>query len=170
MQILEKKEVKRWKKSLREVSGLTLCGKRIQQYCDTNKDKRLSQKEWTKCLDVAMGMILPTINIYVCIYQVTKTFLISRRLWSRDSDPLYHQTFHRTETRTKSIEDLAKWRLICEIFSSCDIFCFWQLKKEHHYYYTPSSLMYKECKKCSYLFQWLMWFHVNLWNINLKNI
>ena len=57
LQVLEKKEVKRWKKSLREVSGLTLCGKRIQQYCDTNKDKRLSQTEWTKCLDVAMGEI-----------------------------------------------------------------------------------------------------------------
>ena len=57
LQVLEKKEVKRWKKALREVSGLTLCGKRIQQYCDTNKDKRLSQTEWTKCLDVAMGKI-----------------------------------------------------------------------------------------------------------------
>ena len=81
VQVLEKKEVKRWKKALREVSGLTLCGKRIQQYCDTNKDKRLSQKEWTKCLDVAMGMISQTINIYMyCIYQITKTTLLSRRL------------------------------------------------------------------------------------------
>ena len=53
LQVLEKKEVKRWKKSLREVSGLTLCGKRIQQYCDTNKDKRISIAEWTECLGVA---------------------------------------------------------------------------------------------------------------------
>ena len=65
LQVLEKKEVKRWKKSLREVSGLTLCGKRIQQYCDTNKDKRLSQSEWTKCLDVAMGKIKPTLFSHV---------------------------------------------------------------------------------------------------------
>lgn len=40
---------------MRKVSGLTLCGKRILQYCDTNRDNRLSQAEWTKCLDVAMG-------------------------------------------------------------------------------------------------------------------
>ena len=62
-QILEKKEVKRWKKAMRKVTGLTLCGKRIQQYCDTNKDNRLSQSEWTKCLDVAMGRSILTIKL-----------------------------------------------------------------------------------------------------------
>ena len=47
--------MKVWKKAMRKVSGLTLCGKRIQQYCDINKDNSISQSEWTKCLDVAMG-------------------------------------------------------------------------------------------------------------------
>ena len=42
---------------MRQVSGLTLCGKRINQYCDTNKDKRISISEWTLCLDVAVGKL-----------------------------------------------------------------------------------------------------------------
>ena len=37
------------------MSGLKLCGKRINQHCDTNKDKRISISEWTLCLDVAVG-------------------------------------------------------------------------------------------------------------------
>ena len=54
--VLEKREMKKWKKAMRPVPGLTLCGKRISQYCDTNKDKRVSIAEWTSCLDVAEGM------------------------------------------------------------------------------------------------------------------
>jgi len=50
---LEKREVKRWKKAMRPVPGLTLCGKRINQHCDTDKDTRISQTEWTICLGVA---------------------------------------------------------------------------------------------------------------------
>ena len=55
--VLEKKEIKKWKRSMRTVSGLRLCGKRINQYCDTNQDKRISISEWTNCLDVADGEI-----------------------------------------------------------------------------------------------------------------
>jgi len=50
---LEKREVRRWKKSMKNVPGLTLCGKRINQHCDTDKDTRISQTEWTICLGVA---------------------------------------------------------------------------------------------------------------------
>ena len=47
--------MKRWKKSMKTVPGLTLCGKRINQHCDTDKDTRISQTEWTICLGVAKG-------------------------------------------------------------------------------------------------------------------
>jgi len=50
---LEKREVKRWKKSMKNVPGLTLCGKRINQHCDADRDTRISQTEWTICLGVA---------------------------------------------------------------------------------------------------------------------
>ena len=52
-QVLEKRELKTWKRAMRKVSSLKLCGKRISQYCDTNKDKRISIAEWTGCLGVA---------------------------------------------------------------------------------------------------------------------
>ena len=54
-QLLEKKEVRVWKRAMRPVAGLTLCGKRIVQHCDTDRDTRISQTEWTHCLGVAMG-------------------------------------------------------------------------------------------------------------------
>ena len=43
---------------MRPVPGLTLCGKRINQHCDTDKDMRISQTEWTICLGVAKGRYL----------------------------------------------------------------------------------------------------------------
>ena len=45
--------MKTWKRAMRKVSSLKLCGKRISQYCDTNQDKRISIAEWTGCLGVA---------------------------------------------------------------------------------------------------------------------
>jgi len=50
---LEKREVRRWKKSMKTVTGLTLCGKRINQHCDEDQDTRISQTEWAICLGVA---------------------------------------------------------------------------------------------------------------------
>ena len=47
--------MKVWKRAMRPVKGLTLCGKRINQYCDQDRDKRVSITEWTVCLDVASG-------------------------------------------------------------------------------------------------------------------
>ena len=55
---MEKREVKRWKKAMKTVPGLTLCGKRINQHCDADKDTRISQTEWTICLGVAKGIFL----------------------------------------------------------------------------------------------------------------
>ena len=43
---------------MKPVQGLTLCGKRINQYCDQDRDKRVSIAEWTMCLDVASGTIV----------------------------------------------------------------------------------------------------------------
>ena len=47
--------MKVWKRAMKPVKGLTLCGKRISQYCDQDRDKRVSITEWTVCLDVATG-------------------------------------------------------------------------------------------------------------------
>ena len=47
--------MKVWKRAMKPVKGLTLCGKRINQYCDQDRDKRVSITEWTVCLDVASG-------------------------------------------------------------------------------------------------------------------
>ena len=67
-QILERRELKRWKKAMKSEPGLTLCGKRISQHCDrcpppphqsnlpsSNGDSSISQGEWTACLGVAPG-------------------------------------------------------------------------------------------------------------------
>lgn len=51
--ILERREVRRWKKALKAEPGLMLCGKRILQHCDSNKDTSISQTEWTSCLGVS---------------------------------------------------------------------------------------------------------------------
>ena len=32
--ILERRELRRWKRAMKEEPGLTLCGKRISQHCD----------------------------------------------------------------------------------------------------------------------------------------
>jgi len=54
--IIEKKEIKPWKKVLRKVPELGLCSKRIVQHCDSNRDKKISMQEWALCLGVAMDM------------------------------------------------------------------------------------------------------------------
>ena len=61
---------------MRQVSGLTLCGKRINQYCDTNKDKRISISEWTLCLDVAVGKLK----------QVKDFYYISLNIFAEETD------------------------------------------------------------------------------------
>jgi len=53
--ILERRELRRWKKAMKTEPGLTLCGKRISQHCDSNGDSSISQGEWTACLGVAPG-------------------------------------------------------------------------------------------------------------------
>lgn len=55
--ILEKKEMKPWKKILRKEPGLSLCSKRIVQHCDSNRDKKISMQEWAVCLGVSMDLV-----------------------------------------------------------------------------------------------------------------
>ena len=51
--------MKVWKRAMKPVKGLTLCAKRINQYCDQDRDRKVSIAEWTVCLDVASGKFSP---------------------------------------------------------------------------------------------------------------
>ena len=51
--------MKVWKRAMKPVKGLTLCAKRINQYCDQDRDRKVSIAEWTVCLDVASGKCSP---------------------------------------------------------------------------------------------------------------
>ena len=78
---------------MRPVPGLTLCGKRINQHCDTDKDMRISQTEWTICLGVAKGRYLScsfSKNL-IMIFQKKRTRAFHRLhydLWGKDEDPI----------------------------------------------------------------------------------
>ena len=81
--------MKVWKRAMKPVQGLTLCGKRINQYCDQDRDKKVSITEWTVCLDVASGKNCLAINSISLKFNV--------------SDPDAETQFRRKSSHTPDI-------------------------------------------------------------------
>ena len=52
---MERKETRKWRREIKEIRQLRLCGKRIHQHCDMNHDNRISSHEWNICLGVKKG-------------------------------------------------------------------------------------------------------------------
>ena len=50
--VLVKKEISRFRDSIRRVLRPRKCGKSFLRYCDQDGDKRISSKEWSSCLGV----------------------------------------------------------------------------------------------------------------------
>ena len=109
-QLLEKKEVRVWKRAMRPVAGLTLCGKRIVQHCDTDRDTRISQTEWTHCLGVAMGELQPTSRDSIpALYHpsINRLYLFRGEKWQHN-DPVAAVAAGRAEARAQSSQHLAQ--------------------------------------------------------------
>ena len=50
--VLVKREMTRFRESIRRVLRPRKCGKSFLRYCDQDSDKRISSKEWSSCLGV----------------------------------------------------------------------------------------------------------------------
>lgn len=59
---LERRETQKWRREIKEIRKLRLCGKRIHQHCDLDHDNRISKNEWNICLNVQKEAKIVTHN------------------------------------------------------------------------------------------------------------
>jgi len=59
---LERKETQKWRREIKDIRKLRLCGKRIHQHCDLDHDNRISTNEWNICLSVQKEAKIVTHN------------------------------------------------------------------------------------------------------------
>lgn len=57
--ILERKELKILRKEIPQTKDTRRCRRNFIRYCDENKDRKISKKEWTDCMDTSGTSSLP---------------------------------------------------------------------------------------------------------------
>ena len=57
--VLERKELKNLRKEIPQTKDTRRCRRNFIRYCDENKDRKVSKKEWIDCMDTSGSAAIP---------------------------------------------------------------------------------------------------------------